>query len=368
MPDKNYRLPQLRKLCLAALLTSAVTTPVLAQEQHRLYISGHSLTDRPMPDMVADIARHAGLDWEWNRQHIAGSSIRQRTLGEDSADPASGYRSGVDRDGGPVDVLMSAGSFDTFVITEWHRVLDALLGADMLPALRDFIERVTRANPEASIYFYAPWADVSDLAKPNAWIAYERAASPVWHCLAERANTSAESNRPIGFIPASKALADLVSWLIEAEDAAGFEGAKPSDITSILFTDRVHLTDLGVYFVALITFGTIVAHQEPGSTNTHPAGLLANAWLPDNLDPAQAKTLRAFAASYLSTSSNDIAPHACANISSAFVLTYQDYMHRVDTAAQGSSWKSAAKLARNTLKMLWQFNGWGSSPFTERPG
>jgi hypothetical protein len=47
----------------------------------RIFFSGHSLLDNPMPDYVESIAKSQGKDLLWNQQNIIGSPLRVRTWG-----------------------------------------------------------------------------------------------------------------------------------------------------------------------------------------------------------------------------------------------------------------------------------------------
>ena len=76
-------------------------------------------------------------------------------------------------DGKPYDVLL---------ITEQHRLLDALLWQDTKQYLRAYRDRFISSNPQAEILFFTPWISLSDKDDPMEWISYERAAWPVWQC------------------------------------------------------------------------------------------------------------------------------------------------------------------------------------------
>lgn len=339
------------RLVLMVLLAGVMTDGAIAQKNAvRLFISGHSLTDRPLPDMVAAMADHDGIRIDWDRQHIGGSTIRQRTFGDDEKRPGSGYSAGVNRDGDPVDILATLESpppHDIFVVTEWHRVLDALTSHETIRHLRDFQTRAVSANPGAKTYFYAPWADIADLGKPDAWIGYERSASPVWHCIAVRAG---EGTRPVDFIPVSLALADLVAYL-NSEKPQGFTDATPGEITAHLFTDHVHLTDPGVYFVALITYGALFG------------GDLSEAWMPAGADPLQAGTLRAFASGFMERWRNREDDQTdCKTLPSGFISTYTSYMQTAYTNAEMGVFRASVKRMRDTLRLSWRFHGWGDNP------
>lgn len=345
----------IRHMALMAVIVSALTGSAMAQEKSaRLFISGHSLTDRPLPDMVAAMADHDGLRIDWDRQHIAGSTIRQRTFGDDESRPGTGYATGVGRDGDQVDVIATLSSrpqHDIFIITEWHRVLDALTSYETIRHLRDFQTRVVRANPGAKTYFYAPWADIADPGAPATWVSYERSASPVWRCIAVQAG---EGIQPVDFIPASLALADLLAYL-NSERPQGFAAATAGEITGHLFTDHVHLTDLGVYFVALITYGTLSGAD------------ISQAWIPAGPDSSRAHTLRAFASGFMERwRAGADGETDCKTLPRGFISTYTGYMQTAYTNAEMGWFRASLKRMRDTLRLSWRFHGWGDNPLSRQ--
>jgi len=318
-------------LLALALVAPAMAPPATASEApRRVFISGHSLTDRPIPDMVAAMAAAAGDPIVWQRQHIGGSTIRQRSSGIAGTPPGSGFSAGVDKDGQPIDVLAAfAGrtddgrpAFDMLIITERHRVLDVLAHEDTANRLAAFQDRFIAANPNGVTWFYAPWADIADKEHPQSFVSYERAASPIWRCAVEQANAqrdgSGHADR-IRFIPAALALAELVGDLAHRTDVPGFEGLSTRARVETLFSDNVHVTPLGAYFAALITFGVALG------------GDVANAWQPTELDPARSATLRRFAAGFLARWRAEDAtpsPAACAGVPLAFIRHYALYMQQ----------------------------------------
>lgn len=56
---------------------TVMTTPRV----ERLMISGHSLTDPPLPQQLAAIAASQGRPLQWNMQSIGGSTIAARSRG-----------------------------------------------------------------------------------------------------------------------------------------------------------------------------------------------------------------------------------------------------------------------------------------------
>lgn len=84
---------------------ATVAAPGVNDQKLSVFIFGHSLTDRPMPDFLAEIAKNAGLPLAWNRQHLAGSSIHQRSLGAEGEPLGAGFAAG-DRGRNPIDVIL----------------------------------------------------------------------------------------------------------------------------------------------------------------------------------------------------------------------------------------------------------------------
>lgn len=339
-------------LLIAGLAGALLPGPAFAEAQaRRLFISGHSLTDRPMPDMMAAIAAQAGRPLAWQRQHIGGSTIKRRSQGDDGTPPGSGYAAGLDRDGKPIDMpaaFAARPGYDVLLITEWHRVLDAIDREDTVRHLRAVHDRFMASNPSGTTYFYAPWADLSDRAAPQAWIDYERGASRVWQCVVRRANDGlVRENRKdaIRFVPASLALAELVADLTSEGGKPGFEGLKPGEIVALLFSDKVHLTEAGNYFVALVTYASLFG------------GEIAEAWAPDWLDPARAATLRAAAARFLSgrAVADTLPPGAdCATITRDFIPAYTAYMRDAYALAETGYFRATIRRLREMLRLMWR--------------
>lgn len=260
----------------------------------KLFISGHSLTDRPFPDFLAALAEGAGRPLEWNMQHLAGSSLRMRTQGDGSAS-WSGYRAGTDRHRRPIDVLdefkprPGEAAYDTLILNEVHTLLESLIWNDTIGHATNFEARFVASNPDGQTYLYAAWLNVDDLDDPHNWIAYERAATRAWQCTTTRINarlTAEKRTRPVRLIPAAPALAALVAQAVSKEGVNGLSASTPRATMARLFTDDVHLTELGNYYIALVTYIALY-----GSLPTDP-------WAGD-LDPVTASELQVFAGRFM---------------------------------------------------------------------
>ena len=207
----------------------------------RLFISGHSLTDQPLPDYLAAIGKSLGTPIDWRRQYLEGSSILARSTDLDAV----------------------AGEFvgrDALVITEQHSVLGGLVWNDTVRCLRAYHDRFIAGSPQGITYFYEPWLGVSDLNDPRRWIAYERAAAPIWRGIVTRVNLSleAEGRRDrIMSLPAASALAALVEHATGEVGVPGLTGTSTHQTLRRLFVDDVHLTPLGSYYMALVTYACL---------------------------------------------------------------------------------------------------------------
>ena len=156
---------------LAGVLLLAQTTRVGAQsgakalavspgEQHmpvpqRMFVSGHSLTNEPLPSDLSAIASGFGFQFSWNWQHLEGSTIKQRSRGDASGNaPWTGYAHGFDYANRPIDVLAELRRptrhpdrpYDALLITEQHSLLGTLVWNDTVRHLRDFHDRFIEHN------------------------------------------------------------------------------------------------------------------------------------------------------------------------------------------------------------------------------
>ena len=274
-------------LCASALLPA--TARAQGEAPQRIFYSGHSLLDTPLPQDVAAIAASVAAPLQWNRQSIDGSSIRERTWG---AGAWQGFRTGNNREGSGMDVLaewrapstVSAGAYDALIITEQHTLVGNLVWNDSVRYLRFAHERFISANARAVTWLYASWLDIDNPDDPRRWIAYERAAAPMWVCMATRINTSlaAEGRADrIKVLPAGALLAALVERATQGAGLPGFGAPTPRATLELLLRDRVHLTALGSYYLSLVVAASLLERPVVGAA------------VPAGLDDAAARALQA---------------------------------------------------------------------------
>ena len=284
----------------AAVMIAALTTTTPAAQTalpERVFISGHSLVDQPLPSNLAAIAASLGTPIQWNRQYMVGSSLRARARGATAAPDAStwdGYRQGYNRDTENLDVLaewrapktVTGGAYDSLLITEQHGLLGTLLWNDTVRYLRHHHDGFIAGNAQGRTWFYESWLGLDDKSDPRRWIAYERAASPIWQCLASRINVSlAAEGRTDRIEPlaAGVALAGLVERATRGVGVPGVSGATVRESVDRIFSDGVHLTSLGSYYVALAVYASMFQRSPVG------------AWVPDGIDAVAARSLQSVA-------------------------------------------------------------------------
>jgi lysophospholipase L1-like esterase len=293
-------------LALSMQPTLAATAP------QRIFYSGHSLLDEPLPGGVATIARSLGLPLHWERHTPFGSSMRDRT---GSTPPLAG--------------------FDTLVVTEQHTLIGNLVWNDSAGQLRQLQDRFVAANPNGRTWFYASWLNLGDRNRPQHWIAYERLASPVWQCLVERVNAARSGSR-IQYLPAGALLAALVERVSRGE--------VPGLRTEALFTDDVHPSPLGAYFMSLAVFATLFDRS--------PAG----AAVPGGLDANVARGLQPLAWTLVDEERarrEAVSPAACRERTQRFIAPYAAYVRDVVTAPREGLIKAWWQWARHRAQWHW---------------
>jgi hypothetical protein len=265
----------------------------------RVFISGHSLVDQPMPDFLSGVAESRGTPMPWNRHYIVGSSIGRRVRGADvSSNGFAGYGEGYNRASENMDVIEElksggtvGGPYDALIITEQHVMLEAIVLNDTVRLLRHYHDRFIDGNPKGSTYFYESWLSMDSKDDPSRWIAYERAASPIWQCVATRINASLElegrTDRIVS-IPAGAALAALIDRAVSPQGLESITLKSTRETVDSIVKDTVHLQDLGNYYIALVTYASVFRRNPEG------------AWYPPSFSETQARALQAFAWRFVS--------------------------------------------------------------------
>lgn len=250
--------------------------PVTPRTRARMFLSGHSLTDDPLADFVADIAKSRGADFGYNEQIVIGSPIRVRTKGGSTQDDGwPGYSTGKNRGGASgMNVIaelrspatLGAGEkYDTLVITERHDLLGTIEWEDTVGFTRHFHDRLIEGNASGQTLLYHSWLDV-DKDAPQTWIDHEKNALHAWECVASKVNHTLDADGRsdrVSTLPVGAALVDLVERML-ADQVPGVTGTSRAKL-DLVFSDDVHMTPLGTYFVALVTYAGIFRSSPEGA-------------------------------------------------------------------------------------------------------
>ena len=279
----------------------ATPTPAPAGiNSSRMLVSGHSLLWEPIGRNLSLVAPSLGKSYRFNQQILGGSTIKQRTRGSSPANSTqfAGYSQGFNRDWSQGLNLINevrnpetigGDRYDTLVVTERHDSMNVVLYEDTVRYLRHYHELVHTANSSARTFFYEPWLSHKN-DKLSEWFAYEDQATVLWQCVSARVNHSlaaeGRSDR-IQNIPTARALTALVRQATEGS-VAGVTGVNREDTLNRLFTDDVHLTELGSYYVSLVTYAAVYGSSP------------SNAARPTGITASQATSLQSIAQSFMS--------------------------------------------------------------------
>ncbi len=331
-------------LTIVALGLNLCSTIARADDHDRigLLLSGHSLTDEPIGQMVRDIAVSKGRSAGWVRHNLPGSPISMRTVGhrDDPRQPARfpwrGYASGVDIDGKPANLVSELRDPTAFggkpythvVIAERHDSFGPLQWEMTVPLLRHFYELAREGSPQVRGYFYTTWYDIvgpgSTRDDPAGWVKFEREQLKLWECITSRINDSlANENRADRLItlPASGALADLVDRATTGR-VSGITAGTVRQTVDRLFSDNVHLTDLGKYYIACVVYAAITGQTPVGAAR------------PADISDQAAQSLQSIAWEYIDAYYRDqpTGPHhsfdARAKIATSFAGVFWTYHRR----------------------------------------
>ncbi len=253
-----------------AEFTALYADPVPAKAPGAVYHLGHSLVGRDMPAMLAQLGGH-----RWNSQLGWGASLKNHWddevpgFAEENLPPV--FR--------PAGAAIDSGDYPVVVLTEMVELRDALRWHDAAHYLAKWAARAKAANPEVRVYLYETWHRLDDPAGWEVRIAADRAL--LWEDGLLRPAV-AEAG-VIRVIPGGQVMAALVT---EAE--AGRLPGIPD--RRALFSDEIHLTDLGAYAIALTHYAVIYGQSPVGL----PHALLRADGAPAQApDPAAARVMQA---------------------------------------------------------------------------
>ncbi len=260
MPFKMRKI----NLIFITLLLITGSSQVFSQSINSFYI-GHSLSDQ-IPDMVKSLAvDHSDVEFDWVYQSIPGAPLRWQWDRKEENDYVANppyYYPFYDQEGG-----LPAGNFNTLVLTESVPRYGELIN-ETYEYADSFFVYANEYNPNIKVYLYEDWHCVLSGTPTgcdydvdsNPWRQRLEDDLPMWESVVDTLNTLYSPENPVCLIPAAQGLAHVYDSI--------YAGVMPG-LTDILdiFSDNIHLTDVGKYFVACVHFATLFETSPVGLTN-----------------------------------------------------------------------------------------------------
>ncbi|MGL6212078.1 MAG: hypothetical protein ACRC14_19810, partial [Paracoccaceae bacterium] len=152
----------------------------------------------------------------------------------------------------PAEAALPSGRFDVVVLTEMVELREALKSHASPRWLAHWTKLAHQGNPQTRVYLYETWHRLDD---PDGWL--NRLDTDLQALWTDRLLTPAmrRAGLPIYLIPAGQVIA-ASARAAKAGEIPGLRDHKP------LFSDEIHLTDLGHYLIALTHYATIY-HRDP---------------------------------------------------------------------------------------------------------
>jgi hypothetical protein len=244
-----------------------LSTSFLNAQTTKAFYIGHSLSDQ-IPDMVKSLADdHPDVGFDWAYQSIPGAPLRWQWQRKDANDYEGNppyYYAFYNQEGG-----LPSGGFDIMVLTEavprhWSEwgIFETYQYAD------SFFVYANTYNPNIKVYLYEDWHCILSGTPTgcdydidsNPWRQRIDDDLPMWESVVDTLNARFSPTNPVCLIPATQGLAHVYDSI--------YAGVMPglSDIND-LFSDNIHLNDVGKYFVACVHFSTIFGTSPIGLTN-----------------------------------------------------------------------------------------------------
>ena len=231
-----------------AKLAAALPAP---QAPLTVFHLGHSLVNRDMPAMLAQLAPpghryDSQLGWGTTLQaHWGDAAING--FKEENDHPR--FR--------PAHEALKSGDYDAVVLTEMVEIRDSIRYFESPKYLAQWAKEAISARPDVRIYLYETWHRLDD---PEGWLErLDRDLDRYWlsRVLGPALKDLPDSSQ-VRIVPAGQVLAAVVR-AVEGQGGLG-----PVRDRSDLFgraedgsVDPIHLNDMGNYLVALVHFAAL---------------------------------------------------------------------------------------------------------------
>ena len=252
------------------LVTMAVLYSLVShtQESNPFYV-GHSLVNHTMPYMVQALATNAGKQTHYGRQIINGSPLQHN------------YNSPNGAEGTPYTTAFPNGNYNRLVVTEAVPLQNHLTWSNTYATANNFYNYAKNNNNGVPVkfYLYETWHCInsgipnSDPNLPNGcWydnsahsthLWHQRLLSdfPLWSGIVTYVRDQNPGDNQIWMVPAGQAFYNLTTQ-INAGNVPGISSFRD------LFSDDIHLTNAGNYFIACVMYATMYGQSPVGLTST----------------------------------------------------------------------------------------------------
>jgi len=235
--------------------------------QIQAFYIGHSLTDQ-VPDMVKSLADdHAQVSFNWVLQSIPGAPLHWQwgRMAADDYTPIPPHYYGFYH---PTHGLPN-GNFNVLVLTESvPRINESWSIGATYEYTELFAEYATDFNPNTQVYIYEVWHCLESGTPTgcdfdfdsNPWRQRLEDDLPMWESVVDHLNNELQLNQEVCLIPGGQGLARLYDEILL--------GTVPGiSVIADLFSDNIHLTDQGKYFIACIHFAMLTGQNPIGLTH-----------------------------------------------------------------------------------------------------
>lgn len=225
---------------------------IVAAGPQAVFHIGHSLVGRDMPAMLAQMAEqghHYDSQLGWGTTLKAHWEPDTPIAGFETENDHPRYRDAHE--------AVDSGAYDALVLTEMVEIRDAIKHFDSATYLQKWANAGWAANPDLRVYLYESW---HSLETPEGWLdRLDKDLSRYWDQeILRPALAGLDEPRPIYVIPAGQVMARFVRD-VEAQGGVG-EISDRHD----LFSDDIHVNDLGAYLVALTHYAVLYQKSPVG--------------------------------------------------------------------------------------------------------
>lgn len=203
-----------------------------------ILLIGHSLVGPVLPGMLEQAFRSRGADVDVAAQIINGAPLRYNWDNSAKAEGVDGR------------AVLRKGGVEALIVTEAGPVAEHVRWNDSKGYVARFHDLARKGSPGVETYLYEIWPVYT--GSPAAWQATIAAELPLWEDMLARGRGA-----PMKLIPVAQAMAEL-SREIEAGRVPGVRSTKA------LFTDGIHPTGVGWYFVTMVIHAAITGQSPEG--------------------------------------------------------------------------------------------------------